>query len=77
MNEVTLIDTGLCNLDSIRRVCEEVGGKPKVMRDPREARDADRIVLPGVGNFATAMAMLAATPVPWPSPRARSTISPK
>lgn len=61
MNEVTLIDTGLCNLDSIRRACEEVGGKPKVTRDPRDAKAANRIVLPGVGNFAAAMAMLTST----------------
>jgi imidazole glycerol-phosphate synthase subunit HisH len=56
--KVTLIDTGLCNLDSIRRACEEVGARPKVTRDPREAAEAERIILPGVGNFVAAMGML-------------------
>jgi glutamine amidotransferase len=57
-NKVTLIDTGLCNLDSIRRASEEVGARPTVTRDPREAAAAERIILPGVGNFAAAMGML-------------------
>ena len=61
MSAVTLIDTGLCNLDSIRRACEEVGARPTVTRDPRQAAGADRIILPGVGNFAAAVAMLQAT----------------
>lgn len=58
MIRVVIVDYGLCNLDSITRAIEECGGSPRVTADPRDLADADRIVLPGVGNFATAMANL-------------------
>src|SRR5688572_23514789 len=52
---VTIINSGVCNLDSIRRALEECGGRPTVTEDPRELEQADRIVLPGVGSFGAAM----------------------
>lgn len=57
---VTIIDSGLCNLDSIWRAVEECGSVPRVAHDPRALHDADRIVLPGVGSFAAAMGNLRA-----------------
>lgn len=55
MSSVVIVNSGVCNLDSIRRAMEECGGKPVVSDDPRVVETADRIVLPGVGSFAAAM----------------------
>jgi glutamine amidotransferase len=55
---VAIVDTGLCNLDSIARAIEDCGGKPLVSDDPRDLEHAARIVLPGVGAFPEAMARL-------------------
>ncbi len=58
MNRVVLVDTGLCNLDSMARAIEECGGTPLVTDEPGDLRDATQIVLPGVGAFPEAMAKL-------------------
>jgi glutamine amidotransferase len=54
-SSVMIINSGVCNLDSIRRAVEECGGRPTVTEDPRELEKADRIILPGVGSFGAAM----------------------
>jgi imidazole glycerol-phosphate synthase subunit HisH len=53
-----IVDTGLCNLDSIARAIEDCGGRPFVTEDPRDLERAARIVLPGVGAFPEAMTRL-------------------
>jgi imidazole glycerol-phosphate synthase subunit HisH len=58
VSSVAIVDTGLCNLDSIARAIEECGGKPLVTDDPGDLANAARIVLPGVGAFPEAMARL-------------------
>jgi imidazole glycerol-phosphate synthase subunit HisH len=55
---VAIVDTGLCNLDSIARAIEDCGGQPLVTDDPGDLGRAARIVLPGVGAFPEAMARL-------------------
>src|ERR1700761_1618619 len=55
MSGVVIVNSGVCNLDSIRRALEECAGRPVVTDDPRVLEAADRIVLPGVGSFAAAM----------------------
>lgn len=55
MSSVVIVNSGVCNLDSIRRAIEECGGKPTVTDDPRLVEEADRVILPGVGSFAAAM----------------------
>jgi glutamine amidotransferase len=51
-----VVDYGLCNVDSMIRALEECGARDvERSRDPRVVDRADRIVLPGVGNFAAAM----------------------
>jgi len=52
---VVLVDYGLCNIDSIRRALEECGAAVRVIREASELPAGERIVLPGVGFFATAM----------------------
>lgn len=58
MSIVAVIDYGLCNLDSITRALQEVGADPFISDDPEAVREADRLVLPGVGAFGEAMANL-------------------
>ncbi len=56
---VAVVDTGLCNLDSMMRALEFCGARPHTVRSPHDVAAADRLILPGVGAFATAMARLA------------------
>jgi imidazole glycerol-phosphate synthase subunit HisH len=58
LNRVALVDTGLCNLDSIARAVEECGGHPLLTDRPADLRDATQIILPGVGAFPEAMTRL-------------------
>src|SRR5688572_1798848 len=58
MSTVAIVDTGLCNLDSIARAIEDCGGNPVVTADPRDLEESAHIVLPGVGAFPEAMARL-------------------
>jgi glutamine amidotransferase len=53
-----IVDYGLCNIDSVVRAVEECGGCAVVSDDPRDAKEAEKIILPGVGNFAVAMRAL-------------------
>lgn len=59
MSRVAIINTGLCNLDSIARAVEECGKSPVVTDDPEDLVTATHIILPGVGAFPAAMARLA------------------
>ncbi len=58
MQRVAIIDHGLCNVDSMWRAIEECGAKGDVTTDPDDLAHADKIVLPGVGAFPDAMAIL-------------------
>ena len=55
MADVVIVNSGIANLDSIRRALMECGARPVVTDDPKVVDQADRIVLPGVGSFATGM----------------------
>ena len=58
MYRIAIIDTGMCNVDSMLRAIEECGAKGDVTSTPSDLDRADKIVLPGVGAFPDAMAML-------------------
>lgn len=58
MTRIALIDAGGANLGSVRYALERLGAMPRVVREAKELADADRIVLPGVGAAAPAMAAL-------------------
>lgn len=60
-NRVVIVDHGLSNLNSIARAIEECGGTPVITGDPRELRQATRIILPGVGAFPAAVERLRAS----------------
>lgn len=61
MRSVTVIDSGLSNLDSAVRAIEYCGGDPIVTQDPQVIAKASRLVLPGVGAFPVAMKRLEST----------------
>lgn len=52
---VTLLDYGMCNMLNVARAFEHVGADLTVTDDPRDAANADRLVVPGVGAFADSM----------------------
>jgi imidazole glycerol-phosphate synthase subunit HisH len=60
MRKVAIVDYGVGNLDSVRRAVDECGGRPMIVDRADGLRSADRIILPGVGAFATGMANLQA-----------------
>jgi imidazole glycerol-phosphate synthase subunit HisH len=60
MRKVAIVDYGVGNLDSVRRAVEECGGRPMIVDRADGLRSAERIILPGVGAFATGMANLQA-----------------
>ena len=57
---IAVVDTGAGNLRSVTRALARAGLAPEVTAAPEEVRRADGVVLPGVGNFATAAANLRA-----------------
>ena len=58
MSLVTIIDYGIVNLGNVVRGFEHVGGRTNVTMDPDVVRRATRVVLPGVGAFASGMTEL-------------------
>ncbi|WP_259783328.1 imidazole glycerol phosphate synthase subunit HisH [Aestuariispira ectoiniformans] len=56
--EVVIVDTGLCNLGSIKRALEVNDCRVLVALSPSEIKNASRLVIPGVGAFASAMERL-------------------
>jgi glutamine amidotransferase len=59
--QVVIIDSGGANLASLRYAFERLGVEPLVSSDPRIIGDAERVVLPGVGNAAAIMERLEAS----------------
>ncbi|WP_457594229.1 imidazole glycerol phosphate synthase subunit HisH [Hydrogenimonas sp.] len=52
---VAVIDYNMGNLASVRNALEKIGSDSKIVSDPHEVKDCDRILLPGVGAFGDAM----------------------
>jgi len=55
---IVIVDYGMGNLHSVAKAFDDVGGKVTVTWDVSVIAQADKIVLPGVGAFADAMAAL-------------------
>lgn len=55
---VAVIDYSAGNIKSVQKALEFLGGQVAVTRDKGEILTADRVVLPGVGNFGDAMEKL-------------------
>jgi imidazole glycerol phosphate synthase glutamine amidotransferase subunit len=56
--ELVVVRTGVANLASVLAGLRRAGGNPVPFVDPRAVRDAKRLVLPGVGSFASGMQAL-------------------
>jgi len=57
--KVGIVNYGMGNLGSVRRALEDLGAQPFISNHPAALHEANRIVLPGVGAFPDAMALLA------------------
>ena len=55
---IGIVNYGMGNLRSVEKAFEHVGAEARVVADPTEVEASDRLVLPGVGAFADAMAHL-------------------
>ncbi len=55
---IGILDYGAGNLFSIQCGIRRVGLQPQVLSNPREIRDVDALVIPGVGNFSQAVKSL-------------------
>jgi glutamine amidotransferase len=64
VKKVVLLDYGSGNLHSAQRALARVGADVTVTADPKAALDADGLVVPGVGAFASCMAGLRAVDGP-------------
>jgi imidazole glycerol-phosphate synthase subunit HisH len=56
--ETVIVDYGMGNLRSVEKAVEAVGGHPLISGDPAVVRQAERLILPGVGAFGDAMGNL-------------------
>ena len=55
MMKIAIIDYGMGNLHSAAKALEKVGALVTVTRDPELVRQADKVILPGVGAFGDCM----------------------
>lgn len=58
---ITIIDYGMGNLRSVQKAFEAVGARAEVTCDPDRVRSSEKVILPGVGAFADAIAELRRT----------------
>ena len=55
MTRIAILDYGMGNLRSVGKALEHVGAEPFLTSDHERVREADGIVLPGVGAMPKAM----------------------
>jgi glutamine amidotransferase len=55
MTRVAVLDYGMGNLRSVEKALERVEAQALITADPDRAREADGVILPGVGAFPRAM----------------------
>lgn len=65
--KITLLDYGLGNLWSVSRAFEQLGASVTITQDPVQVKNADYLVLPGVGAFGRAMQTLREQPALIPA----------
>ena len=58
---IVIIDYGMGNLRSVQKAIEAVGSAAEITSDPHRVAQASKVILPGVGAFADAMAELRRT----------------
>ena len=55
MQNITIIDTGCANLSSVKFAIERLGYQAEISRDLTKLKQADKLLLPGVGTANAAM----------------------
>jgi glutamine amidotransferase len=55
---IAIVDYGMGNLHSVKKALESLGAKTSVVDTPQALKLCEKIILPGVGAFADAMAEL-------------------
>jgi glutamine amidotransferase len=55
---ISIIDYGMGNLRSVQKAFERVGAAARIITSAAEVRDAEKLVLPGVGAFRDAIGHL-------------------
>jgi glutamine amidotransferase len=55
---VLLVNTGLCNIGSVKRAVEECGNNCLIADDPSLITTASHVIIPGVGSFGDASSIL-------------------
>lgn len=58
MSDIAVIDAGGANFGSVCYALERLGARPRIVRDADGLRGMPRVLLPGVGAAAPAMALL-------------------
>lgn len=61
MSSTVIVDYGMANLRSVQKAIEKVGHQATITQDQDVIRKADRLILPGVGAFRDAIALLKET----------------
>ena len=56
---IAIVDYGAGNMTSVKRAVEHLGFASSVSSDPDEIQRAERIIVPGVGNFRATVALSA------------------
>jgi imidazole glycerol-phosphate synthase subunit HisH len=56
---IVVVDYGMGNLGSIANMFKKVGAEARIASDPEVLREADKLVIPGVGAFDNGMRSLA------------------
>ena len=57
-SKVVIVDYGTGNLNSVKRMLDRIGANSMSSSKPEDVRGAEKIILPGVGHFETAMTNL-------------------
>jgi imidazole glycerol-phosphate synthase subunit HisH len=55
---ITIVDYGTSNLGSMQNMLKKVGAASKIAATPDDLRDAEKIIVPGVGSFDAGMKKL-------------------
>ncbi len=58
---LAIVDYGMANLRSVQKAFERVGHAAEIISTPEQVRQADRLVVPGVGAFCDAIDLLKKT----------------
>jgi len=65
MRNVSIVDAGLGNVSSVKRMIERAGGNVTVIKEPDQIQYRSKVVLPGVGHFDEGMKRLTSLGFTW------------